>query len=99
MNYLCILIAVGFVALGAVAGSFIPIGSGSAVLIGGALGVAAGCFYVDAARKHNWHPLLRSSANDQQSSHINQKALKSGMLSAQQAHINDETLYRELHKH
>ncbi len=36
MNYLCILIAVGLVALGAIVGSVIPLGSGSAVVIGGA---------------------------------------------------------------
>jgi hypothetical protein len=97
MNYLCILIALGMVALGALVGSAIPIGSGSAVLIGGAVGLVAGCLYVDAARKHNWHPLLRSS-QAQQSSDINQKALEQGMLSAQQAHINDATRLRELDK-
>lgn len=97
MNYVCILIAVGFVALGAFVGSLVPLGSGSAVLIGGALGIAAGCFYVDAARKHNWHPLLHSS-KDQQSSDINQKALKQGMLSAQQAHINDEVKHQDIWK-
>ncbi len=98
MNYLCILIAVGFVALGAFVGRLVPLGSGSAVLIGGAIGIGAGCFYIDAARKHNWHPLLRSSVNDQQSSDINLKALKSGMLSAQQAHINDEVKHQEIWK-
>ncbi|HEY7127576.1 MAG TPA: hypothetical protein VH540_26850 [Ktedonobacterales bacterium] len=98
MRYLCILIAVGFVALGAFVGSLVPLGSGSAALIGGAIGIAAGCFYGDAARKHNWHPLLRSSANDLQSSDINQKALKSGMLSAQQAHINEQVKHQDIWK-
>lgn len=98
MRYLCILIAVGFVALGAFVGSLVPLGPGSAVLIGGALGIAAGCFYVDAARKHNWHPLLRSSANDLQSSDINQKALKQGMLSAQRAHNIEVVKHQEIWK-
>lgn len=97
MNYLCILIAVGMVALGALVGSVTPLGPGSAVVIGGALGVVAGCLYIDAARKHNWHPLLRSSQN-QQSSDINQKVLKSGMLSAQQAHIIDQVKHQDMWK-
>ena len=98
MRYLCILIAVGFVALGAFVGSLVPLGSGSAVLIGGFLGVVLGCLYIDAARKRNWQPLLRSSADDQQSSAINQKALKQGMLGAQQAHITDEVKLQEIWK-
>jgi 1,4-dihydroxy-2-naphthoate octaprenyltransferase len=98
MRYLCILIAVGFVALGAFVGSFLPLGSGSAVLIGGFLGVVLGCLYIDAARKHNWRPLLRSSAHDQQSSNINQKTLKQGMLGAQRAHIIDEVKRQDIWK-
>jgi hypothetical protein len=42
--------------------------------------------------------LLRSSANDLQSSDINQKALKSGMLSAQQAHINEQVKHQDIWK-
>jgi 1,4-dihydroxy-2-naphthoate octaprenyltransferase len=96
MRYLCILIAVALVALGAIVGSFVPLGSGSAVVIGGFLGIVLGGFYVDAARRRNWQPLLRSSANDKQSSEINQKALEQGLLNAQQAHINDDTALNNL---
>jgi hypothetical protein len=99
MRYLCIIIAVGIVALGALLGSIIRIGHGSGAVIGGFVGIVLGCLYVDAARKHSWHPLLRPSANDLPSSEINQKALKDGMLPAQQAHIVDDMEYQRQREH
>ena len=84
----------GLIVLGGIIGSFIPIGTGSGVIIGCILGVVGFCYLISrpqGSKNRFWS--FSSGKNEQQqlTLDISQKDIEIATLAAQEARILDET--------
>lgn len=97
-RYVNVLLGLGPVAIGLVAGWFIPIGQGSAVLFGGALGITIGYLLV-YSRPGKQMQLWLSSSNQSTEQHlageIEQRVIDINTHSAKEAAILDEQRFEQ----
>ena len=100
-RYVNVLLGLGPVVLGLVAGWFIPIGQGSAVVFGGVIGIAIGYLLV-YSRPGKQVQLWLSSSNESQEQHIagqiEQRVIDVNTHGAKEAAILDQQrLEQQLH--
>lgn len=102
-RYVNVLLGLGPVVLGLVAGWFIPIGQGSAVLFGGVLGITIGYLLVYSQPGRQVQLWLSSSteSNEQHlSGEIEQRVIDINTHSAKEAAILDDQRFEQLkHPH
>lgn len=102
-RYVNVLLGLGPVVLGLVAGWFIPIGQGSAVLFGGVLGITIGYLLVYSRPGRQVQLWLSSSteSNEQHlSGEIEQRVIDINTHSAKEAAILDDQRFEQLkHPH
>lgn len=100
-RYLNMLLGLGPVALGLVAGWFIPIGQGTAVVFGGVIGITIGYLLV-YSRPGKQVQLWLSSSTESNEQHlageIEQRVIDINMHSAKETAILDQQRFDQLHK-
>jgi hypothetical protein len=95
MRYAKIALGVGLFVVCVIVGAFIPIGSGSAVLIGGVVGLLL-CYLI-LSQKRFWST---ASGAREDGGEINQKAIQEKTPGVWEAHIADSIINEQLkHPH
>jgi hypothetical protein len=100
-RYLNVLLGLGPVVLGLVVGWLIPIGQGSAVVMGFVIGCAVGYLLV-YSRPGRQMQLWITSPNQSKEQHLtgefDQRVIDANTQSAREAHIIDEQRAEQLHQ-
>jgi hypothetical protein len=95
MRYAKAILGLGLFVLCVVVGAFIPIGGGSAIVIGGLVGLVL-CYLVLSQKRF----LSASSGADEGRGEVDQKAIQQKSQSIQEAHTNDAIIMDQLkHPH
>ena len=86
MRRLKIVIGLALIPLGVLLGSFLPLGGGSAAIIGGLVGLVLCCVFLSLPTKHavTGPTAFRTTSQHQDNGGLNQRAIEQATLMAQQ---------------